>query len=66
MYARSDSPKYHCRKCNHKIPTADLEAIFREELHAFFGTREKIAAHMKAVSYTHLLSMNCPMAAKNV
>jgi site-specific DNA recombinase len=47
MYARSDSPKYHCRKCNHKIPTADLEAIFREELHAFFGTREKIAAHMK-------------------
>src|ERR1035437_7140784 len=23
MYARSDSPKYHCRKCNRKIPTAD-------------------------------------------
>jgi site-specific DNA recombinase len=46
MYARSDSPKYHCRKCNRKIPTADLEAIFREELHAFFGSREKIAAHM--------------------
>src|ERR1039458_782922 len=46
MYARSDSPKYHCRKCNRKIPTADLEAIFREELHAFFGSSEKIAAHM--------------------
>jgi site-specific DNA recombinase len=46
MYARSDSPKYHCRKCNHKIPTADLESIFREELHAFFGSPEKIASHM--------------------
>ena len=46
MYARSDSPKYHCRKCNRKIPTADLEAIFREELHAFFGAGDKIAAHM--------------------
>jgi site-specific DNA recombinase len=46
MYARSDSPKYHCRKCNRKIPTADLEAIFREELHAFFGSRDKIAAHL--------------------
>jgi site-specific DNA recombinase len=46
MYARSDSPKYHCRKCNHKIPTVDLEAIFREELHAFYGSRDKIAAHM--------------------
>jgi site-specific DNA recombinase len=47
MYARSDSPKYHCRKCNRKIPMTDLEAIFREELHAFFGTREKVAAHMR-------------------
>jgi len=46
MYARSDSPKYHCRKCNRKLATADLEAIFREELHAFFGSPEKIAAHM--------------------
>ena len=36
----------HCRKCNRKIPTTDLEAIFREELHTFFGSREKIAAHM--------------------
>jgi len=46
MYARSDSPKYHCRKCNRKIPVVDLEAIFREELHAFYGSRDKIAAHM--------------------
>jgi len=46
MYARSDSPKYHCRKCNHKLATADLESIFREELHAFFGSPEKITAHM--------------------
>jgi site-specific DNA recombinase len=46
MYARSDSPKYHCRKCNRKLPTDDLESIFREELHAFFGSREKITAHM--------------------
>jgi len=46
MYARSDSPKYHCRKCNHKIATADLDDIVRGELHAFFGTPEKIQSHM--------------------
>ncbi len=46
MYARSDSPKYHCRKCNHKIPANQLEAVFREELHAFFGSPKKIAEHM--------------------
>ena len=45
MYARSDSPKYLCRKCNRKIPTADLEAIFREELHDFFGRSERVEHH---------------------
>ncbi len=46
MYARSDSPKFHCRKCNHKIAKADLDGIVREELHSFFGTPERVAGHM--------------------
>jgi site-specific DNA recombinase len=46
MYARNDSPKFHCRKCNHKIAQADLDDIVRNELHSFFGTPERIAIHM--------------------
>lgn len=46
MYVRSDTPKYLCRKCNNKIPEADLEAIWHEELARFFTTPEKIAAHL--------------------
>lgn len=46
MYARNDSPKFHCRKCNHKIAQADLDDIVRNELHNFFGKSERIASHM--------------------
>jgi site-specific DNA recombinase len=46
MYARNDSPKFHCRKCNHKIAQADLDDIVRNELHAFFGTPERTSVHM--------------------
>lgn len=46
MYARADNPKYFCRKCNHKIPAADLEAIVREELMEFFANPERVASHL--------------------
>jgi site-specific DNA recombinase len=46
MYARTDSPKYLCRTCNNKIPIADLEAIFHQELQAFFAQPEKLANHL--------------------
>jgi site-specific DNA recombinase len=46
MYARSDCPKYLCRKCNNKIPIVDLESIFHDELQVFFTDSEKIAGHL--------------------
>ena len=52
MYVRSDTPKYLCRKCNNKIPIADLEAIWQEELQVFFTAPEKIAAHLLQANQT--------------
>src|ERR1035441_8535748 len=43
MYVRAKSPKYVCRKCHNKIPMTDLEAIFHEELKAFFAEPQRIA-----------------------
>ena len=42
MYTRADASKYFCRKCNHKIPAADLEEIVREELKGFFANPERL------------------------
>jgi len=46
MYARTDSPKYICRKCNNKITIADLEAVFHDELKAFFADSTKLAGQI--------------------
>jgi site-specific DNA recombinase len=46
MYVRSNSPKYVCTKCYNKIPIVDMEAIFYDELKAFFASPEKIAGHL--------------------
>lgn len=46
MYVRSGTTKYICRTCHNKIPVEDLEGIIRDELKAFFGTPERIAAHL--------------------
>ncbi len=43
MYARTDAPKYLCRKCNNKIPIETLEGIFHEEIKVFFADPEKLA-----------------------
>jgi site-specific DNA recombinase len=50
MYVRSNSPKYVCRKCHNKIQVVDLDAIFHDELKAFFGNHERIAGHLQAAN----------------
>jgi site-specific DNA recombinase len=50
MYARADFPKFFCRACNRKIPSADLDAVVRKELYGFFGTPERVTAHLAAAS----------------
>jgi site-specific DNA recombinase len=50
MYVRSNSPKYVCRSCHNKIPIVDLNAIFQEEMKAFFARPESIAQHLKSAT----------------
>lgn len=52
MYARTDSPKYLCRKCGNKIPIADLESVFHGELKAFFANPEKLSSHLVQAAET--------------
>jgi site-specific DNA recombinase len=52
MYARHDSPKYLCRKCNNKIPIADLESIFQEELKGFFADPKRLATSLNQAAQT--------------
>lgn len=46
MYVPSNTPKYVCLDCRTKIPIVDLEAIFYDELKAFFTNPEAIARHL--------------------
>lgn len=43
----SNSPKYVCRKCRNKIPVADLEGIFHDELQSYFVSPDLMAKHLQ-------------------
>ncbi len=45
MYVFSRTLKYICSACRTKIPIADLEDIFRDELRDFFVSQEKVREH---------------------
>ena len=47
MYVPHHYQKYTCFDCRNKIPVADLEAIFYEELKAYFMTPERVAKHLQ-------------------
>jgi site-specific DNA recombinase len=48
MYVPSNSPKYVCRTCRNKIPIADLDAIFSEEIKDFAYSPEQIAEYLNS------------------
>jgi len=47
MYVVSGSPKYACTACRKRIPAADLENIFLDELTNYLLSPEKVAAYLK-------------------
>jgi site-specific DNA recombinase len=48
MYVWSNSPKYVCSTCRNKIPVADLEAVYQEQLRSFLVSPDDITAHREA------------------
>ncbi len=53
MYVPSNIlTKYVCQGCRNKMPVADLEAVFHEQLRTFFFSTEEIAAHLAAFDET--------------
>jgi site-specific DNA recombinase len=52
MRVPSNNPKYVCIKCKAKIPTEDLEAIYRSELENFLLSEEHVAEYIHAATDT--------------
>jgi site-specific DNA recombinase len=50
MYVWAETPKYVCPKCRNKIPIADLEAVYRDQLSQFLLSPADIAAHIHAAN----------------
>lgn len=48
MHVWSNSPKYICSACKNKMPVADLEAVYREQLSHFLFSAGEIEAHNQA------------------
>ena len=47
MYVASGSPKYKCSRCANRIPVADVEGIFLDELTGYLLSPEKVADYVK-------------------
>jgi site-specific DNA recombinase len=52
MYVPSGSRKYTCKKCRNSISEEDLDAIFYEELKAYFSAPERLASHLAEAQKT--------------
>lgn len=52
MYVPSNTPKYVCFGCRNKLPVADLENIFQEQLKGFVFSDTEVARHLQEADKT--------------
>ena len=48
MYVPSSNPKYTCNKCRRKIPTEDIEEIFKSQLKQFLLSKDDVEAYYQS------------------
>lgn len=48
MYVPSSNPKYTCNTCRRKIPTEDIEEIFKSQLKQFLLSKEDVEAYYQS------------------
>ena len=48
MYVPSANPKYTCKKCRRKIPTEDIEEIFKSQLKQFLLSEDDIQKYYES------------------
>jgi site-specific DNA recombinase len=48
MYVWHKYPKYLCRTCGNRIPAADIEAVYREQLHGLLLSEHQLRQHLQA------------------
>ena len=48
MYVPSSNPKYTCKKCKRKIPTEDIEEIFKSQLKQFLLSKDDVEAYYQS------------------
>ncbi len=48
MYVWARYPKYLCRTCGNRIPAADIEAVYREQLHGLLLSEDQLRQHLDA------------------
>ena len=62
MYERKNTAKFHCRKCNRKVPVEAFEQRMREELHLFYGSPQQVAKRLEDAD-KHLVENEAELAA---
>lgn len=48
MYVWNRYPKYLCRTCGNRIPSADIEAVYREQLQGLMVSEDQLRQHLNA------------------
>ena len=47
MYVLSNTPKYFCEGCKKRVPCADLEAIFLDQVKGYFSDAPRIEGFVR-------------------